>query len=171
MDSLAHRIPAVTLGICGFGIAVVSARMNYFGAHVLVPGVGAETVAWGAVLSEFVKPFWLTGFFLLLRRWRIGEALAVFAMGILLHTYSLVSVIGSSAEGRNTVISEREGKQNALALAQAAASAAKAEADRVAGSNIARRARQCPQGGRGPAQLARREREGCRADREGSAFC
>ena len=71
--------------------------------------------------------------FLLLRRWRIGEALAVLAMGILLHAYSLVSVIGSSAEGRSTVISEREGQQKALVLAQAAASAAKAEADRVAG--------------------------------------
>ncbi len=133
MDNLAHRVPAVILGGCGGGIAVVSAIMNYNGAHVLVPGVSAETVAWGALMSEFVKPFWLTGFFLLLRRWRIGEALMVLAMGVLLHTYSLVSVIGSSAEGRSNIISEREGKQNALALAQAAASAALAEAGRVAG--------------------------------------
>ena len=133
MDNLAHRMPAVICGGFGIGIAVVSARMNYLGAHVLVPGEGAAAVAWGAVCSEFIKPFWLTGFFLLLRRWRIGEALAVLAMGILLHAYSLVSVIGSSAEGRSTVISEREGQQKALVLAQAAASAAKAEADRVAG--------------------------------------
>ena len=136
MDNLAHRVPAVILGLCGGGIAIVSARMNYFGAHVLVPGLSAETVAWGAVLSEFVKPFWLTGFFLLLRRWRLGEALLVLAMGLLLHAYSLVSVIGSSAEGRSTILSEREGKQNALALARQIASDAKTEADRAAGIRV-----------------------------------
>ena len=85
MDNLAHRVPAVILGGCGGGIAVVSAIMNYNGAHVLVPGSSAETVAWGALMSEFVKPFWLMGFFLLLRRWRIGEALMVLAMGIAGH--------------------------------------------------------------------------------------
>ncbi len=126
-------MPAVILGLCGGGIAIVSARMNYFGAHVLAPGLSAETVAWGAVLSEFVKPFWLTGFFLLLRRWRPGEALMVLAMGFLVHAYSLVSVIGSSAEGRSTILSEREGKQNALAFARQIASEAKTEADRAAG--------------------------------------
>ena len=57
----------------------------------------------------------------------------VLAMGFLLHAYSLVSVIGSSAEGRSTILSEREGKQNALALARQIASEAKTEADRAAG--------------------------------------
>lgn len=130
---MARRIPAVIIGGCAAGLAVCGALINYEGAKVMAPGEIVVIFAWAAVVAEIVKLFWLSGFRYALRRREWMLALAMLGAGILLHTYSMAAALGTAASGRDKVISQRAGQQNALGYAQAGAATAKAEAGRLSG--------------------------------------
>jgi hypothetical protein len=130
---IARRIPAVITGGCAAGLAICGALINYEGAKTMAPGDIVTVFACAAVIAEAVKLFWLSGFRYALRRHEWMLALAMLSAGVLLHTYSMVAALGTAASGRDKIISQRAGQQNALSYAQASAASAKAEADRMAG--------------------------------------
>jgi hypothetical protein len=130
---IARLIPAVIIGGCAAGMAVCGALINYEGAKTMAPGEIVMVFAYAAVIAEIVKLLWLSGFRYALQRREWMLALAMLSAGILLHTYSMVAALGTAASGRDHVISQRAGQQNALGYAQAGAATAKADAGRMAG--------------------------------------
>jgi hypothetical protein len=130
---IARRIPAVIIGGCAAGLAVCGALINYEGAKTMAPGDIVTVFACAAVIGEAVKLSWLSGFRYALQRREWMLALAMLSAGVLLHIYSMVAALGTAASGRDKVISQRAGQQNALTYAQASAASAQAEADRMAG--------------------------------------
>jgi hypothetical protein len=130
---IARRIPAVIIGGCAAGLAVCGALINYEGAKTMAPGEIVMVFAYAAVIAEAVKLLWLSGFRYALQRREWMLALAMLSAGILLHTYSMVAALGTAASGRDKVISQRAGQQNALSYAQASAASAKADTERMAG--------------------------------------
>jgi hypothetical protein len=130
---ITRRIPAVITGGCAAGLAVCGALVNYEGAKTMAPGEIVAVFAYAAVIAEGVKLLWLSGFRYALQRREWMLALAMLCAGILLHTYSMVAALGTAASGRDKVISQRAGQQNALGYAQASAASAQAEAGRMAG--------------------------------------
>jgi transposase-like protein len=107
-------------------MAVCGAILNYGAAKVMSPGETATTLAWAAAVSEAIKLSWLAGFRVCLRRCEVLAAATLLGVGVLLHGYTMIAVLGSSAVGRDQVQSERQGKIDARARAEAAAAGAKA---------------------------------------------
>jgi hypothetical protein len=107
-------------------MAICGAILNYGAAKVMSPGEAATTLAWAAALSESIKLSWLAGFRVCLRRREIIGAATLLGVGVLLHGYTMIAVLGSSAVGRDEVQSERQGKIDARARAEAAVAGAKA---------------------------------------------
>ncbi len=126
MRLISHRSAAVCIGGAAVAMAVCGAILNYGAAKVMSPGEAATTLAWAAAISEAIKLSWLAGFRICLRRREILAAAALLGVGVLLHGYTMIAVLGSSAVGRDQVQSERQGKLDARARAEAAVAGAKA---------------------------------------------
>ena len=107
-------------------MAVCGAILNYGAAKVMSPGEAATTLAWAAAISEAIKLSWLAGFRICLIRREILGAATLLGVGVLLHGYTMIAVLGSSAVGRDEVQSARQGKIDARAQAEAAIADAKA---------------------------------------------
>ena len=107
-------------------MAVCGAILNYGAAKVMSPGEAATTLAWAAAISEAIKLSWLAGFRVCLNRREILGAATLLGVGVLLHGYTMIAVLGSSAVGRDEVQSARQGKIDAHAQAEATVADAKA---------------------------------------------
>jgi transposase-like protein len=125
MRLISHRSVAVCIGGAAAAMALCGAILNYGAAKVMSPGEAATTLAWAAALSEAIKLSWLAGFRVCLRRREMIGAATLLGVGALLHGYTMIAVLGSSAVGRDEVQSERQGKIDARARAEAAVAGAK----------------------------------------------
>ena len=126
MRLISHRSLAVCIGGAAVAMAVCGAILNYGAAKVMSPGEVAATLAWAAAISEVIKLSWLAGFRICLRRREILAAATLLGVGVLLHGYTMIAVLGSSAVGRDQAASERQGKIDARVRAEAAVADAKA---------------------------------------------
>ncbi len=126
MRLISHRSVAVCIGGAAAAMAICGAILNYGAAKVMSPGEAAATLAWAAAISEAIKLSWLAGFRVCLRRREVLGAATLLGVGVLLHGYTMIAVLGSSAVGRDEVQSERQGKFDARARAEAAVAGAKA---------------------------------------------
>ena len=95
MRQISHRSVAVCIGGAAAAMAICGAILNYGAAKVMSPGEAANTLAWAAAISEAIKLSWLAGF-RVGRRWRetiCGATLL--GVGVLLHGYTMIAVLGS----------------------------------------------------------------------------
>jgi transposase-like protein len=126
MRIISHRSAAVCIGGAAVAMAVCGANLNFGAAKIMSPGEAATTLAWAAAISEVIKLTWLAGFRVCLNRREILGAATLLGVGVLLHGYTMIAVLGSSAAGRDEVQSTRQGKIDARAQAEAAVADAKA---------------------------------------------
>ncbi|MFP4539123.1 MAG: hypothetical protein ACLFPA_12580 [Dichotomicrobium sp.] len=112
---------------------LVGMKLNWLGAHILVPGDAAEFVAWGAVAAELVKLSWLAGMAYAFRQGMWAATLAIMVMGILLHAFSLVCAVGISATGRNADIETKQTQQETRERASRSLQEAKARIEALGG--------------------------------------
>jgi hypothetical protein len=120
-----HRGAAVCIGGAAAAMAVCGGVLNSGAAKIMSPGEAATTLAWAAAFSEAIKLSWLAGFRVCLHRRELLAAATLLGVGALLHGYTVIAVLGSSAVARDQVASERQGK---IAHFRAEAAVAEAEA-------------------------------------------
>ena len=128
-----HRGAAVCIGGAAAAMAVCGGILNYGAAKIMSPGEAATTLAWAAAFSEAIKLAWLAGFRVCLHRRELVAAATLLGVGALLHGYTVIAVLGSSAVARDHVTSERQGKIDARVRAEAAVAEAKARVASYAG--------------------------------------
>ena len=128
-----HRGAAVCIGGAAAAMAVCGGILNYGAAKIMSPGEAATTLAWAAAFSETIKLSWLAGFRVCLHRRELLAAATLLGVGALLHGYTVIAVLGSSAVARDHVASERRGKIDARFRAEAAVAEAKARVASCAG--------------------------------------
>ena len=128
-----HRGAAVCIGGAAAAMAVCGGILNYGAAKIMSPGEAATTLAWAAAFSEAIKLSWLAGFRVCLHRRELVAAATLLGVGALLHGYTVIAVLGSSAVARDHVASERQGKIDARFRAEAAVAEAKARVASYAG--------------------------------------
>ena len=128
-----HRGAAVCIGGAAAAMAVCGGILNYGAAKIMSPGEAATTLAWAAAFSEAIKLSWLAGFRVCLHRRELLAAATLLGVAALLHGYTVIAVLGSSAVARDHVASERQGKIDARVRAEAAVAEAKARVASYAG--------------------------------------